>query len=86
MEKRKRGRPKKPAVQTHQVTFRMAEDLYQKLRRIAESIYQSDYVIFRMALTEFAQNYKPVKHQSQGINIIFPTPPEEPLDKTLKRE
>jgi len=81
--KRGRGRPKKPVFQTHQVTFRMPEDLYQKLHRIAESIYQSDYVIFRMALSEFARNYKPAKQQSQGISLLFPI---MPLDKSTEPE
>ena len=64
-------------MQTHQVTFRMAEDLYQKLHRIAESIYQSDYVVFRMALAEFAKNHRPAKHTSQGISLVFPIPPDD---------
>ena len=77
VKKRGRGRPKKPVIQTHQVTFRMAADLYQKLHRIAESLYQSDYVVFRMALAEFAKNHRPAKHQSQGISLVFPIPPED---------
>lgn len=64
---------------SRQVTFRMPEDLYQKLKKIADSIYQSPPVVFRMALAEFAKNHRPARHGHTGISIVFPLQDKPPL-------
>ena len=65
---------KRQTQRTQQVTFRVPRDLYDRLGKIADSVYQPMPVIFRAAFAEYVKNHRPVRHTNHGISIVWPIP------------
>lgn len=57
---------------TKQVTYRMPMELYLKLQKIAESMFQPMPVVFRAAAAEYAKNHRPVRHKNTGLELKWP--------------
>lgn len=83
--KSKRGR--KPLVEglgpSIQVTYRIPRRLYDKLDKIAESLFQPMPVILRAAAAEYAKNHRPVRWPNTGIHFKWPQDRDQPIEQTL---
>lgn len=67
------ARPKREGSMgpTKQVTYRMPLELYEKLRKIGDSMFQPVPVVLRAAAAEFAKNHRPVRHRNTGISLTW---------------
>ncbi len=57
---------------TKQVTYRMPLELYEKLLKISESMFQPIPVVLRAAAAEYARNHRPVRHKNTGLALKWP--------------
>lgn len=67
------GRPKREGTMgpTKQVTYRMPLELYERLKKIGDSMFQPVPVVLRAAAAEYAKNHRPVRHKNTGISLTW---------------
>ncbi len=68
-------RPKKghrSLGKSKQVTYRMPLELYDKLMKIADSMFQPIPVVLRAAAAEYARNHRPIRHKNTGLTLEWP--------------
>lgn len=75
-----------PQGRTKQVTYRMPEELYNKLLKIAESMFQPMPVVLRAAAAEYAKNHRPVRHKNTGLEFRWPDVAEQVKQGALRTE